>query len=170
MNIVKKLEIVANVSIIVVSILLCAFLVKRFVFSKPPDSTNQPNGSYISKGQKVALGDTDWARNGKTLLLVLQKGCHFCSESAPFYKTLVQDAARRGGIHLVAVLPQTTEEGRKYLTDLGVSIDDLRQQTPSALGVKGTPTLILVNDAGEASDIWIGKLKAEQEAEVLSRL
>ncbi len=168
-NIVKKIEIAANISIILVSIVLAVALVKYFFF-KAPNGNDRPVRNYIQKGQKVAIENVDWAKNGRTLLLVLQNGCHFCSESAPFYKTLVQNAAKRNEIHLVAVLPQPTDEGKKYLNDLGVSIDDVRQAPLSALAIEGTPTLILVNNAGVASEIWIGKLKPDKEAEVLSRL
>ena len=168
-TIVKKLEIVANVSIIVVSILLAVALAKHFFFNAPT-RIDGPVRNYIRKGQKVALQDVDWAKNGRTLILVLQKDCRFCSESAPFYKTLVQNGAKRSNIHMLAVLPQATDEGKKYLNDLGVAIDDVRQEQLSVLTVEGTPTLILVNDAGVATDVWMGKLKPDKEAEVLSRL
>ena len=168
-NLVKKIEIAANISIILVGIVLAVALVKYFFF-RAPAGNDRPVRNYIQKGQKVAIENVDWAKNGQTLLLVLQNGCHFCSESAPFYKTLVQDAAKRSDIHLVAVLPQPTDEGKKYLNELGVAIDEVRQAPLSALAIEGTPTLILVNNAGVASEIWIGKLKPDKEAEVLSRL
>jgi hypothetical protein len=36
--------------------------------------------------------------------------------------------------------------------------------------VSGTPTLILVNNEGVASDVWSGKLPADTESKVLSKL
>jgi hypothetical protein len=41
---------------------------------------------------------------------------------------------------------------------------------PSELGVPGTPSLLLVNQAGTVEDTWIGKLSPERETEVLNRL
>ncbi len=70
---------------------------------------------------------------------------------------------------MVAVLPQPNDEAKKYLHDLGVSIEEVRQEQLGVLAVEGTPTLILVDNNGAASDIWIGKLKPDKEAEVLSR-
>jgi thioredoxin-related protein len=169
-KIIKHLEIAANISIIVVSILIGAALVRYFFFNRGPDRTDRPVKNYIQKGQKLALQNVDWGKNGKTLLLVLQKGCHFCTDSAPFYKTLIQDASKRGDIHLVAVLPQPNDEAKKYLIELGVSIEDVRQESLAAFPIEGTPTLILVDSAGVADDIWVGKLKPDKEAEVLSRL
>jgi hypothetical protein len=41
--------------------------------------------------------------------------------------------------------------------------------SPVALGVTGTPTLIMLN-RGTVSDVWVGTLPPEREAEVLSKL
>jgi thioredoxin-related protein len=163
-SIVKKLEVAANVAIVIVSILLVVVLVKYLTFN---DTSNKNKQARITKGQRIPLQNVDWARNGQTLLVVLQKDCRFCSESAPFYKTLVHEAALRGNIRLVAVLPQAIEDSKKYLNTLGVPIEDVRQEQ---LAVEGTPTLIMVDGKGVASEIWLGKLKPDKEAEVLSRL
>lgn len=112
----------------------------------------------------------DWSNNNQTLLLVLQKGCHFCTESAAFYQRLVRETAGHGSIHLIAVLPQAPDESKKYLDDLGVAIDEVKQAKLDSIGVQGTPTLILVNDKGVVMTSWVGKLSADGEAEVLRRL
>jgi thioredoxin-related protein len=158
------------VAIIVVSIAICGALVKYFFFSESSQPDQPRSRHYIQKGQKVALEGVNWSRNGKTLLLVLQKGCRFCTDSAPFYKKLVDTVAKRPDTHLIAVFPQTTDEGKDYLDELGVPISDIRQQPLTIFPIQGTPTLILVDNAGLASEVWIGKLKPEKEAEVLSRL
>jgi hypothetical protein len=36
--------------------------------------------------------------------------------------------------------------------------------------VSGTPTLLIVNDAGIVTDIWVGKLQPDQEIKVLAAL
>jgi hypothetical protein len=103
-------------------------------------------------------------------LLALQKGCHFCSESAAFYQRLVRETAGRGNIHLIAVLPQTPDEGRKYLDELGVAIAEVKQAQLDSISVRGTPTLILVDNQGLVTTSWVGKLNADGEADVLRRL
>ncbi len=112
----------------------------------------------------------DWAKSNRTLLLVLQEGCHFCSESAPFYQRLARETAQLSGVHLVAVLPQDVAEGTKYLNSLGVPIQDVRQARLDAMRVAGTPTLILIDDKGVVTNSWVGKLSGEKEAEVLNQL
>ena len=43
-------------------------------------------------------------------------------------------------------------------------ISEVSATTPGALGVKGTPTLLLVNNTGVVTDAWLGKLSAEMES------
>jgi hypothetical protein len=161
----KRAELVANVAIIIVAVVLCAVMVQRFFLTKPA----RPS-PVVAVGTKVNLSGVEWAKNGKTLLVVLQKGCRFCAESAPFYQRLVRDTAGREGLRLVAVLPQQVDEGKQYLNDLGVLIDEVRQAPPNDLGVRGTPTLLLLDGSGVVTDSWVGKLTPEKEDEVLHRL
>jgi thioredoxin-related protein len=71
---------------------------------------------------------------------------------------------------LIALFPQSSEKSKEYLDCAGVSVDELRQPVSSDLRVKGTPTLVLVNENGIAINEWIGLLSPAQEAEVMSRL
>ena len=70
---------------------------------------------------------------------------------------------------LVAVLPQSVGESQKYLNDLGVSVDDIKQAGLDAVQVRGTPTLIMADRTGTVVESWAGKLPAEAEGEVLNR-
>jgi thioredoxin-related protein len=165
----KKIELAANLAIILVAILIGIVFVKNYLLSSP---TPAPvNRDYrVPVGTKVALPEIDWAQNKQTLLVVLQKGCHFCAESAPFYQRLAQETAAKSPVRLVAVLPQEVAEGKQYLSSLNVPINEVRQAKLDALGVQGTPTLILVNDKGEVVDSWVGKLPADKETEVIKRI
>ena len=161
----KKIEVVANVAIILVALLIGGVFAKRYLL----DNRSQPP-QKITAGTKVPLQDVDWAKNGQTLLLVLQKGCHFCAESAPFYQGLTREMDSSKSTKLIAVLPQEVNVGQQYLADLKVPISEVKKINPDFLGVSGTPTLILVNHAGEVIDSWTGKLTPDKEIEVLKKL
>lgn len=163
-GITQRLELLTNLAIIVAAVLLSVVLIKNYLL--PDRSKDGPRDFRIPAGAKVFLPGVDWSNNNQTLLLVLQKGCHFCTESAAFYQRLV----REGHVHLVAVLPQTRDEGKKYLDDLGVAIEEVKQAQLDSINVHGTPTLILVNNQGVVMTSWVGKLSADGEAEVLRRL
>lgn len=161
----KKIEVVANIAIILVALLIGGVFAQQYLF----DNHSQPS-LKITAGTKVPLQDVDWARNGQTLLLVLQKGCHFCAESAPFYQGLTKEMESSKSAKLIAVLPQEVNVGQQYLADLKVPISEVKKIGPDFLGVSGTPTLILVNNAGEVVDSWTGKLSPDKEIEVLKKL
>lgn len=164
----KKIELVANVSIIAVALLLSAVIVNDYFYKYSPGSIAGASAVYESGiGSKISLPNADWAKNGQTLILALSNTCHFCSESAPFYKRL---ASNHTSTKLIAALPQTVDKGEKYLNELGVDVDEVRQTSLDSVGVGGTPTLLLIDNTGTVKDIWVGRLPAEQEAQVLKRL
>ncbi|HJQ23598.1 MAG TPA: hypothetical protein VKA60_06745 [Blastocatellia bacterium] len=124
----------------------------------------------ITAGSKIDIPGIDWKDNKQTLLLVLAQGCHFCSESAPFYKQLVEKNSAAGNTKFVAIFPREVSEGHKYLDDLGVPIADVRQVSFGSIHVGGTPTLILVDSMGVVKGVWLGKVAPESEAEVLNKV
>jgi thiol-disulfide isomerase/thioredoxin len=165
----KRAELLANIAIVIVAILLSVVLVKRFVLesSQPPSPAA---ANQIAPGQRISLEGIDWAKSGHTVLLVLQKGCHYCTESAPFYQRLIKETANRNDVKLIAIFPQSVTEGKEYLDKIKVDIADIRQVDLNQLRIGGTPTLILVNESGVAVDVWKGKLPPDVESDVLSKL
>jgi hypothetical protein len=164
----KKTELLANIAIIIVALLLGGVLVKRYLLTS--NDTAQVRDPRIPAGTKAALSGVDWAKNNQTLLLVLSSDCRYCTESAPFYQRLTRETAGRTDVQLVAVFPQEVAEGRKYLENLGVKVNDIRQAAPSSTGAGGTPTLILVDAQGVVKNSWVGKLSAPEETEVINQL
>ena len=169
----KYLEVIANVLIVVVAV-LCLFLLwqKYFRTDSAPQKTeqaNRPAPKVPAVGSKVSAVDVDWSKNKKNVLLVLQVGCRFCSESAEFYQTLMQQTKDKG-VSVLAVLPQSKEEARKYLDNLQLSNLDTKQAAMNTLDVSGTPTLIITDDKGQVTNVWVGKLPPETQNEVLSLL
>jgi len=172
----QKIELASQVAIIIVAALVGAVLVKNHLLTsaqpKGAAAVNKPASGLSAdaglNGKAISLPDISWKKGDQTLVLALSTTCHFCSESAPFYKQVIEK--RRAGTRIVAVLPQSVEAGRKYLSGLGITVDDVRQAPPSSLGVQGTPTLLLVNKEGVITSSWRGKLQHEKELEVITRL
>ncbi|MFN2597666.1 MAG: peroxiredoxin family protein [Pyrinomonadaceae bacterium] len=118
----------------------------------------------------MQIPGVDWAGSGQTLVLAVSDSCHFCSESADFYRRLAQEKAWPGSVRLIAVLPQEVDRGREYLDKLGVSVDQVEQAQLSSIGVRGTPTLLLIDSTGSLKTSWVGKLTPDKEGEVLNRV
>jgi hypothetical protein len=162
----KRIELLANVAIIVVALALCAVLVQRYLLPASPRDEAAVKG--VMPGTKLQLPGLDWGQSDRTLLIVLSTTCRFCTESAPFYQRLAQEKAKAGGnIRMVAVLPQGVEAAQKYLGEHGIAVDQVRQAAPGAAYAEATPTLIMVDRTGSVIKTWVGKLPAEKEAEVV---
>jgi hypothetical protein len=160
----KKIELLANLAIVAVALMIGGVLVHRYFFQAAEPQT----GPAAPIGQKLALPNVDWTKSKQTMVLALQEGCHFCTESAPFYQRLAAEAARRN-VPVVVVLPQSVEVGRAYLAGLQVPLGDVHQAALGSLGVPATPTLMLVNREGEVTGGWVGRLPPETESEVLRK-
>jgi thioredoxin-related protein len=71
---------------------------------------------------------------------------------------------------LLAIFPQAVNESREYFAKHDVKLDTVRQAVPASLGVKGTPTLILVDTNGVVIQSWDGMVPPEVENEILALL
>jgi hypothetical protein len=169
-NLKGKIELAANLSIIVVAVLLGVVLMKSYFMPAPAESSGAAPAKErkeIKRGDPISLEGMDWQRNRRTLLLALSTTCHFCTQSGPFYQRVAKE---HGDTQLVVLVPQAPDEGQAYLRKLGVAVDNVKQVSLGSIGLSGTPTLILVDDDGRVADIWVGALTAAKENEVISRL
>jgi peroxiredoxin len=159
----KRIEIAANVAIIVVAVAVVLFFVKNYRMNRTGPR------AQISVGTKFALKDVNWPGSGKTVVLALSTTCHYCTESAGFYRELVQQCQKQH-VRVIAVLPQPLNEAQSYLNKEGVSVDEVRQGSFPELKIGGTPTLVVLDNQGVVKSVWIGKLPENKEKEVLSEL
>lgn len=161
----KVLEVCANIGIIIVSVLLTIAIVRSYFFNRPPPQ-NSPDNGFIELNQLSSL-DINWKNSQQTLILAISNTCRYCTESAPFYRRL---ASGKGNTQLVAILPQSLEQGSAYLNQLGISVDEIREFRLDRIGVQGTPTIILVDRSGIVKKTWVGKLSPQEELAVLNTL
>ena len=161
---IKRLEAFTNVAILVVATLASAALVK---YLRSPQQGLLP--PQVKVGQSLDLRGIDWQSSRSTLVMALQTTCHFCSESAPFYRRLVA-AAGQSHVPIVAVLPEAKHESEAYLRELQVDVPNVRQVSFRDIQIRGTPTLLLVDRTGVVRQMWVGKLPADREQDVLDQL
>lgn len=161
----ERIQVVANVCVIAAALLLVFSISLSFLRQY---SSMRIRHSSIPKGTRLTLPDFNWSLSPQTLLLVLSTECKYCTASAPFYGRLVNQTALTRNTRLLAIFPQAANESREYIAKLDVKIDSLRQAVPASLGVKGTPTLILVDTNGVVIQSWDGMVPPEVENEILA--
>jgi Rhodanese-like domain len=125
--------------------------------------------AVLSPGQAIPISGVDWKEAHHTLILAISTDCHFCSESAPFYRRLLQEKGGNGW-RAVAVFPQDIAMAKDYVQSKGYPVSEVRQEDFATLGVSATPTLILVDQQGKVQQEWIGRLSASEEKDVAAHL
>lgn len=161
----KKLDIATNIALVIVAVIASAVLVRNYLLSRP----GRDLPPQIAVGEKFSLTGVDWEGYGNTLVIALAPGCDSCSESAPFYRRLTAELPRQR-VHITAVLPESVEQGRQYLRSLDVDVSDVRQGSFQALKIRGTPTLILVDQQGVVLNVWLGRFPPEKEQQVIDTI
>ncbi len=157
----RVLEVTTNIAIIAVAVIIVGNYVSSRWQSKP--EFPQPK-----VGSQVSLPGVKWDER-TTLVLVLQKGCRYCEESAAFYRRLRE---QRSGDQprMLGVVPGDKTEIASYLSDQGIPVDGIFNIPLSEINVSATPTLLLVDRSGTLREVWVGKLDEGKEAEVAQRM
>ncbi len=156
-------ELAAYLVVITVSVILGVFIGRTYLVRVSGPRTNTLEGTQFQ------LAHTDWQKSKRTVVLAFRAGCHYCEDSAEFYRALGEQC-RLKNVRLIAVSPDPVSESQQYLNDIGVSVDEVRQSELPPLGIMRTPTLVLVDNGGIVSRIWMGKLSPVNEQDVFTRL
>lgn len=167
----NRLVAAINVSIIVTAVLLGVVCVKKYLLTYITTTATKPAAlAPIAVGTNISIPNVVWSRSRKTMIVALHEGCRFCTESAPFYKRLIAKANANKNLQLIAVLPQDPINAGLYLDSLGVAFSDIKYLELRKIGVRSTPTLLLLDDHGVITAFWVGALSVDQENEVLRRI
>ena len=166
-----KLDKVANIALIIACALLIGTLARNYYLSRLPDPGLELG---IEKGEQVKLSgdasaDTQTAQ--ATLVLALSTHCGFCQESVPFYQKLAAfKNSSPARVRLATVMTEPKEEIEAYLKKQGIAADAVFSMPVSQIGVKGTPTLLLLDGQNKLIESWVGKLNSQEESEVIAHL
>jgi thioredoxin-related protein len=169
----SALDTVANIAIILVCAIAAFVLIRNQFF---PAAPQRPPGSppQVEKGERFdQLKAVVPAGTQRALVVALSPTCHFCNESMPFYKQLIDQRNQKSSpVKVIAVVPseqQKAEEAQKF-AGAGAQPDNLVHMDFSAIKVPGTPTLLHVDNTGKVLDVWVGKLDEDGQEDVLEVL
>lgn len=134
----------------------------------PPSAINSTPAVPTSIAGKIPF---DLTSRKRWLFLVLSTQCHFCQESAPFHERLVQMLQNSPDMGLVAVFPQDRQAVEQYKAAYKVNFPNIiTDASLNNLQVRGTPTLLLVDQQGKVLKSWRGRLPENDEKEVKTEL
>ena len=168
----STLDTVANIAIIVTCAVALALMVNRFFFNKPVPPAGAPPQAEVGE-QFDQLRQVVPAGSQKALVVAISPTCHFCDESMPFYKRLIDERNQKGsGVKIIAAVPADeakAPEAEKFAA-AGVQPDSLVTMDFASIKVPGTPTILLVDNQGKVLDVWVGKQDSGGEAKIIETL
>lgn len=165
----RMIDGVTTLAVLAVCILILADAVRSYNQPAPAIAARAAAPPAPIAGERLAtIAGLDLTQSPRTLVLAVQSSCHFCSESMAFYRELVQH--RSASIRLVVVAPDELGVARRYVADHGFTPDAIVTSDLLALNVGGTPTLMLTGASGLIERVWMGKLSAAKEQEVLAEV
>lgn len=169
----STLDTIANIAIILVCV-IAGFILVRNNFFAPQNQAGGPRPPEIEVGEKhEALARVVPAGADRALVVALSPGCHFCDESMPFYKRLVEERNQKGSnVKVVAAvaLEESKAAEEQKLSSAGVNPDAVVVVDFETTKLRGTPTIVLVDNQGEVHEVWVGKQPSSGEEEILEVL
>jgi len=155
----RNVEFVAQIVVAIAVVVVAGLVIKRLIFVQKPTVSNVPR---ISAGERLNLPDVDWKQNRKTLVFFLNKDCHYCTTSAPFYRELTDEASKQN-VRLLAILPNSAEDAKAYVESIKLPIDDIHTSPLSPHKIPGTPTVLFVNSSGTVEGVWFGDVSGREK-------
>lgn len=162
---VKYLDRFTNIAIIV-AIAVFLTLAIRGDFAIRDSRPSSPAISQELIGKIISLPGVEFSKDRGTLLIVMSIGCHFCKESLAFYKELADRF--KGNVDIIAALPEPQAEARKFLHDAGVVPNQIVTANLGDMGVRGTPTVLLVDGSGRVKRVWAGRLDQQGQQALIA--
>lgn len=162
----SKVEVAANVVVILLAVVIgSVFLMDRF--ATPGVAPNQ-----VKVGDQLpGLRAYNWKAHQRTLVLALRNGCHFCEDSMPFYRRLAKlEQSNQISVHLIAVFPDDPAVVRQVVETQQLTIEVVPGTELGQVKVQATPTLMLVDEQGRVSKVWMGQLPPAEEADVIAAI
>lgn len=126
----------------------------------------------IKAGDQLVVLPINWRSHARTLVLALRYGCHYCQESAPFYKRLLdlQAVGRLGNVRISAIFPDDSTVAAHTLQGEGLKLDLVPAVDFARLRILSTPTAMLVDPEGHVQRVWVGELNAKRQGALIASL
>jgi hypothetical protein len=122
-------------------------------------------------GKKVDVAGAAWDHSRVSVVIGLSSKCRFCLESMPLYRR-VADLRRELGtkISLSVISPEQQANITRFLSEQNLPVDAVFRAEFTRLGVKFTPTVLIVDSRGVLRDIFVGRLTGSQQEQLLKTI
>jgi hypothetical protein len=165
-----KLETVANWMIVVTSVTVTTLVASRVIADYRRPAPTVPQTYQVGDKLTPTEAPVDFSKAPQTLLLVLSSQCHYCTESVPFYHTLLEARARDPRTRIVAVGLEDAASLQTYLKEHDLHVDEVASVSRDKIKFRGTPTMVLLDRAGVVKGVWTGFLSNDKRKDEVVKL
>jgi hypothetical protein len=159
-------NIILNVVLVGTCVVTIADTILRYFRGGQVEAARKNTPTSLA-GSAFKLTGEEWGKNRYgTLVFGVSTHCHFCTESGPFFREIVKSVGTN--IATIALAPEPPDQVRQYLASLNLEIYNIRQIRLVDLGIRGTPTVLFVNQHGIVERMWRGALTPDKEKEILA--
>ena len=168
----RKLQVATTFAFLLMCLIGITLGIKTLMIPTPNKPTISTTRSPQSQtpiyriGEKVNIGNIDFSKANRTLLLAVRKGCKFCEASMPFYKSLGEDASITAAARIIVIAPDSEDTSKAELLRNNVRVSQVVSVPPGSLKIRGTPTAILVDHLGTVEQVFTGRLDDSKQAQL----
>ena len=165
----SRLERWTYICLITLCLVSGGFLVKDHLRSQSLRREAGVDPAKSMLGKAFPVRGADWQSSKLSMVVFLSSSCHFCEASVPFYSRLLSDHRRgdRRTVPVVAVSAEPKEDLGRHFTAEHLDFDQIYQiPLPNDL-LRGTPTLMVVDEYGIIRRAVVGQLPPSREEEFL---
>jgi len=169
----KKLDIFANIAIILATILIGFSLIHQQIYRA---KTAKALSAAASMDKSITPGNYlpppagyQWGQHDRTLMVALRYGCIHCERNMQLYKSM-QNQIEHGKTKtaLLSVFPDDSFVAQHDLDSHSLGgMPFIANVNFAKIHVVGTPTLLLVDNKGTILHSWIGELSQREQDEVM---
>jgi hypothetical protein len=163
----SRIEMTANVAAIITCLIALGALVDRKLESRSQGQSRQQTEAALV-GRTVAVERSAWISAERTVVIATKASCPFCMASMPLYRRLSDLRQTVPGLGLVIVSPDTVSDTTALLEANGILPTSVYQVQLATLGIRSTPTVMVVNRSGTVESALIGKLDPKREEKFLN--
>jgi hypothetical protein len=121
-------------------------------------------------GKKLDVPGANWNATAMSAVLFLSTECRFCEASMPFYRQLVEAHGQSPTNHiaLLGLSREPDHDMEEHLAKNHVRLDRVLQLPHNFNLLRGTPTLLFVDQSGIIRRAFVGKLNEPEEQQIVA--
>jgi glutaredoxin/rhodanese-related sulfurtransferase len=124
----------------------------------------------VAPGSSFRLDGVDWRNARRHLIVAVSSTCPYCKADAGLYRALAELAAADAELQMIVVGNEKQDALRRWLKDNGITARKvISLPSPQTLGIRSTPTLLIVDARGVITDVLQAKASPSDVERILQR-